>query len=207
MWYHFSVRLTEEHPTRRALVECARDLIAVHGVDKVTVDMVLSESKISKGSLYHHFRDFDQLIQTVLIRNYSDLVDEGISFLELAYGKATSVEELKTNLFAVLTLAHDPGRADRRINRARIVGSSGTSPEFTETLALEQERLRSRGQELIAQAQAKGWINPSLSPLALSSFIMAFTFGRVLDDICSDHLEPDEWNEIVRQFLDRVLLT
>jgi len=197
---------TEEHPTRSALVECARVLVTVHGVDNVTVDMVLSESKISKGSLYHHFRDFDHLMETVLIRNYSDFVDEAISFLEQALGKATSIEELRDNLLAVIALAHDPGRAQQRINRARIVGSSGTSARFTEALAQEQERLRSRGQQLIAEAQAKGWINTSLSPLAVSSFIMAFTFGRVLDDICHEHLQSSDWNEIMRQFLDRVLL-
>ena len=195
-----------EHPTKAALVECARRLIDAHGVDEVTVDMVLAESGVSKGSLYHHFKDFDALIETVQIRDYAMFVDEGISFLEQAFGAASTPEELRVNLFAVIELAHDPARAPFRIKRARVIGTSGSGLEFTAALAAEQERLRNRGADLIAQAQTRGWVNATLSPLALSSFILAFTFGRVVDDVCSLHVHPDEWNEIVRQFMDHVLL-
>lgn len=197
----------DAHPTKKTLVECARQLIADHGVDAVTVDMVLSESGVSKGSLYHHFKDFDALIQTVQIGNFSEFVDEGISFLEGALGRASSPEELRTNLYAVIELAHDPRRAPNRIERARIVGSSGTALEYTQALGREQERLRRRGEELIAEAQSRGWVNATLSPQALSSFILGFTFGRVLDDVCHTHVGSDEWNAVVRQFMDRVLLS
>lgn len=196
----------DAHPTKTVLVECGRQLIARHGVDAVTVDMVLVESGVSKGSLYHHFKDFDALIRTVQIANFSEFVDEGITMLEGALGRASSAEELRANLYAVIELAHDPRRAPNRIERARIVGSSGTSSEYTQALAREQERLRSRGEELIAAAQGRGWVNPTLSPQTLASFIFAFTFGRVLDDICHDHVSPGEWNAVVRLFMDRVLL-
>lgn len=194
-----------EHPTKTTLVECTGRLIARFGVDAVTVDMVLSESKVSKGSLYHHFKDFDALIETVQVRNFSEFVDEGISFLEQALGSAGSRDELRTNLHAVIELAHDPKRAPNRIDRARIVGSSGRSLVFTQGLAREQERLRRRGEELIEEAQDKGWVNGSLSPKALASFILGFTFGRVLDDVCQEHVRAEDWNAVVRQFMDRVL--
>lgn len=201
-----SVLKQNAHPTKKTLVECTRQLIAQHGVDAVTVDMVLSDSGVSKGSLYHHFKDFDALIQTVQVGNFSVFVDEGISFLEAAMGRASSAEELRANLYAVIELAHDPRRAPNRIERARIVGSSGTALEYTQALAREQERLRRRGEELIAEAQSRGWVNSALSPRALSSFILGFTFGRVLDDVCQTHVAPDQWNAVVRQFMDQVLL-
>lgn len=195
-----------EHPTKATLAACARRLIAEVGVDALTVEMVLAESGVSKGSLYHHFKDFDALIETVQIRNFSEFVDEGISFLEAALGSAKSRDELRANLFAVVPLAHDPGRAPNRIDRARILGSSGHGVGFTQALAHEQERLRRRGEQLIAEAQAKGWVNRSLSPRALASFIMGFTFGRVLDDVCQEHVRAEDWNDVVNQFMDRVLL-
>lgn len=199
--------LTQDaHPTKKVLIECARQLIARNGVDAVTVDMVLAESGVSKGSLYHHFKDFDALIHTVQIANFSEFVDEGIGFLEDALGRASSAEELRANLYAVIERAHDPLRAPNRIERARIVGSSGTATEYTQALAQEQERLRRRGEELITQAQRRGWLNPTLSSQALSSFILGFTFGRVLDDVCQTHVPASEWNAVVSQFMDRVLL-
>lgn len=195
-----------EHPTRSALVECARRLIARVGVDALTVEMVLTESGVSKGSLYHHFKDFDALIETVQVRRFSEFVDEGISFLEAALGSATSRDELRANLRAVVPLAHDPERAPHRIDRARILGSSGHSIDFTQALSREQERLRTRGEQLIAEAQAKGWVNRSLAPRALASFILGFTFGRVLDDVCQEHVSAEEWNDVVLRFMDNVLL-
>lgn len=194
------------HPTKRALIESARELIGIHGVDNLTVDMVLLHSKVSKGSLYHHFEDFDSLIHEVQLRKFSEFVEEGINFLEQAFGMATNPEELRANLNAVSALAHHPDRAPMRIERARVFGTSGTSLSFTQALAKEQERLRQRGEDLIAEAQSRGWVNSNLSSRALSSFILGFTFGRVLDDVCETRVIPDEWNEIVRQFMDRVLL-
>lgn len=194
-----------EHPTKSTLVECTGRLISRLGVDAVTVEMVLTESGVSKGSLYHHFKDFDALIETVQVRSFSEFVDEGINFLEAALGSAASRDELRANLHAVIPLAHDPERAPHRIDRARIIGSSGHSLGFTQGLAREQERLRRRGEQLIAEAQAKGWVNRSLSPQALASFILGFTFGRVLDDVCQEHVPAGDWNDVVRQFMDRVL--
>ncbi|MFM1752223.1 MAG: hypothetical protein RL119_1185 [Actinomycetota bacterium] len=194
------------HPTKRALLESARELIEIHGVDNLTVDMVLTNSKVSKGSLYHHFEDFDSLIHEVQLRKFSEFVEEGINFLEQAFGMATNAEQFRANLHAMAALAQDSARRPGRIERARIFGTSGTSLSFTQALANEQERLRQRGEELIAEAQSRGWVNSSLSARALSSFILGFTFGRVLDDVCETHVNSDEWNEVVRQFLDRVLL-
>jgi AcrR family transcriptional regulator len=194
------------HPTKRALLESARELTEIHGVDNLTVDMVLTHSKVSKGSLYHHFEDFDSLIHEVQLRKFSEFVEEGINFLEQAFGMATNAEQFRANLHAMAALAQDSARRPGRIERARIFGTSGTSLSFTQALSNEQERLRQRGEELIAEAQSRGWVNSSLSARALSSFILGFTFGRVLDDVCETHVNSDEWNEVVRQFLDRVLL-
>lgn len=195
------------HPTKRALLESARALIEIHGVDNLTVDMVLVHSKVSKGSLYHHFEDFDSLIHEVQLRKFSEFVEEGINFLEQAFGMASNAEQLRANLHAISALANSRARGPLRIERARIFGMSGTNLSFNHALAKEQERLRQRGEDLVAEAQSRGWVNTSLSARALSSFILGFTFGRVLDDVCETHVNSDEWNEVVRQFLDRVLLT
>lgn len=194
------------HPTKRALIESARELIGIYGLDNLTVDKVLLHSKVSKGSLYHHFEDFDSLIYEVQLKNFSEFVEESINLLEEAFGKATNPEELRANLYAVSILTQHPDRAPLRIARARVFGTSGTSLSFTHALANEQERLRQRGEDLIAEAQSKGWVNAALSSRALASFILGFSFGRVLDDVCETHVVPDEWNAVVRQFFDRVLL-
>ena len=46
---------TQPHPTKVALLEVVKGMIAEYGADGFTVEMVLAESGISRGSLYHHF--------------------------------------------------------------------------------------------------------------------------------------------------------
>ncbi|MGA1715426.1 MAG: TetR/AcrR family transcriptional regulator, partial [Ilumatobacteraceae bacterium] len=55
------------HPTKVALIEVVKEMIAEFGADGFTVEMVLAESGISRGSLYHHFEDFPDLVEEALL--------------------------------------------------------------------------------------------------------------------------------------------
>ena len=50
------------HPTKSSLIHCAADLLDKYRFDEITVEMVLDRSGVSKGSLYHHFEDLDELM-------------------------------------------------------------------------------------------------------------------------------------------------
>jgi len=58
----FTGRATDLRPTTAALLEPAIGLLDERAADEVTVDLVLSTSRVSKGSLYHHCRDFHDLL-------------------------------------------------------------------------------------------------------------------------------------------------
>lgn len=52
--------------TRAHLVEVATRLFAAHGYDGTSIETVLAESGVSRGSLYHHFQGKDALFWAVL---------------------------------------------------------------------------------------------------------------------------------------------
>jgi AcrR family transcriptional regulator len=52
--------------TRAHLVRVATRLFAAHGYDDTSIKMVLAESGVSRGSLYHHFPGKDALFWAVL---------------------------------------------------------------------------------------------------------------------------------------------
>jgi AcrR family transcriptional regulator len=52
--------------TRAHLIEVATRLFATHGYDGTSIDTVLAESGVSRGSLYHHFQSKDALFLAVL---------------------------------------------------------------------------------------------------------------------------------------------
>jgi AcrR family transcriptional regulator len=52
--------------TRSHLVEVATRLFAANGYDATSIEAVLAESGVSRGSLYHHFKGKDALFWAVL---------------------------------------------------------------------------------------------------------------------------------------------
>src|SRR3954449_13053319 len=52
--------------TRRALLASARELFGSKGFAGTSVDEVVRHAGVTKGALYHHFRDKDHLFRAVL---------------------------------------------------------------------------------------------------------------------------------------------
>jgi AcrR family transcriptional regulator len=52
--------------TRAHIVDVAMQLFATHGYDATSIEAVLAESGVSRGSLYHHFAGKDALFLAVL---------------------------------------------------------------------------------------------------------------------------------------------
>lgn len=51
--------------TKAYIIEIAIDMIYVHGFNKVSLNKILKKAGVSKGSFYHQFDDFDDLINHV----------------------------------------------------------------------------------------------------------------------------------------------
>ena len=87
------------HPTKRALIETVLELLKSVKPNELTSESVLEKSGISKGSLYHHFEDFDDLIETAEVIRYAAYVDQSIHLLtkvfQLAKNRDQMVVELK----------------------------------------------------------------------------------------------------------------
>ena len=53
-------------PTRRALVEAAREMFAAHGYTVTSLDTIVARAEVTKGALYHHFSSKVALFEAVL---------------------------------------------------------------------------------------------------------------------------------------------
>jgi AcrR family transcriptional regulator len=147
------------HPTRERLIETMATLLDGEDTEHITADQVLTISGISKGSLYHHFEDFDELLEASLIRRFSQNVDLSIAALLNIVATAKSRDELLTMVQALNAHEQDAARAPFRLERARAAGLTHSSPRFTLALGVEQERLTDAFTDLIAEGQNKGWVH------------------------------------------------
>ncbi len=68
--------------TRRALLDSARSLFGERGYAGTSVDEVVRHAGLTKGALYHHFRDKDDLFRAVLEEVKRDVTSAaGATFL------------------------------------------------------------------------------------------------------------------------------
>lgn len=102
------------HPTKSVLVETLSQMLDNRRAGDILIDKLLESSGVSKGSLYHHFGDFSELIETVYVHCYALWIDASIDFLGKRVIPSRTKEELRAALLDLTKLT----QSDRR-KRAR----------------------------------------------------------------------------------------
>ena len=198
--------LSTLHPTKRLLVEATISLFGTLGVDEVTSDMVLEKSKVSKGSLYHHFSDFSELLELSKVYLVSEYVNSTITMMELLLKSCNSRQDLVTNLRGLTRRTQNEASERTRYIRIRSLAVAVHSPRLRLILASEQERLTNSFADLFREAQERGWGSKKVDPRAMGIFVQAYTIGRVLDEFAPTHMDEEKWFHIVDLVIEKVFL-
>lgn len=194
------------HPTRDRLIETMAELLDGSDPEHITADQVLTASGVSKGSLYHHFEDFEDLLEAALISRFSVNVDATIDGLAQILATVKSREELVSALREANAHDQAQSRAKFRLERARAAGLTYSSPRFHDALGIEQQRLTDAFTDLFIEAQNKGWMSTDINPRAAAVFVQAYTVGRVVDDIAPEKVDPQAWVDLLMTVIDKAIL-
>lgn len=194
------------HPTRDRLIETMAELLDGSDPEHITADQVLTASGVSKGSLYHHFEDFEDLLEAALISRFSVNVDATIDGLAQILATVKSREELVSALREANAHDQAQSRAKFRLERARAAGLTYSSPRFHDALGIEQQRLTDAFTDLFIEAQNKGWMSTDINPRAAAVFVQAYTVGRVVDDIAPEKVDPQSWVDLLMTVIDKAIL-
>ena len=193
------------HPTKSHLIETAVALINEHGPHNFTVDQLLDMSKISKGSLYHHFEDFNDVIIAAQVERFALYVEEDIVNITGVVLAATSKDDLLARLDAISVVAHSYERVARRGDRMEILSSARHSEKMKQALGPVQARLTASFADLVREMQSRGWASQEVSPEAVAVFIQAYTLGFVVNDVSSEQIEMSQWHQLISRMLPSLL--
>jgi len=195
------------HPTKEKLIATMVALMEDQALSAIQVDDVLRESNISKGSLYHHFENFDDLVEVTLIARFAAGVDLSIELVAGAVNGAKSAEELVEKIIEVTTFTQGRERAKFRLERARVIGLSVNSPKLLNALEREQDRLTTAMADLVREGQEKGWVSKAFDAKTIAVYLQAYTLGRVVDDVASkdNKIDPKDWSNVVVAALKALL--
>ena len=192
------------HPTKRVLIDTVISLLEVKGPDAIISDEVLHQSGVSRGSMYHHFEDFADLLESAQVKRFSNYVDDSILLLARLAASANSREELRSGLKEITKLTQSPDLAPRRFERIMPLSAASKNERLRCKLNAEQERLTRALMELVSECQARGFFSLDHTPRVIAVMIQAYTLGRIVDDVTNEKVDPAEWNAIVDSILDKV---
>jgi len=195
-----------EHATHRALIDCGVELAKEFGMYGFTVEQLLTTSGISKGSLYHHFEDFVDLVECVQVRIFTEYVELDISAIQRALDAATDREKFTQLISAITRTALQPQRAISRIQRARIISATQGRERFAARIGHEQKLLNDQMTRVIRVGQERGWVSPHFDAQALALFVQGYAFGLILNDVAEDHVEPEELIVIIDSVIADLLI-
>ncbi len=91
--------------TRGQLIAIARRMFAEHGYEDTSIEAILREAGVSRGSLYHHFASKEALFEAVAEDVETSV---GEQTLAAAGGSDTPVAALSAGFLAWIRLAGDP---------------------------------------------------------------------------------------------------
>lgn len=195
-----------EHATHRALIDSGVELAKEFGMYGFTVEQLLTKSGISKGSLYHHFEDFVDLVECVQVRIFTEYVELDISAIQRALEAATDRDKF-VNLISLITrTALQPQRSTSRIQRARIISATQGRERFATRIGHEQKLLNDQMKRVISVGQERGWIPPHFDAHALALFVQGYAFGLILNDVTEERVGAEEMAVVIDSVIANLLI-
>ena len=185
------------HPTKTKLIETAIVFLKQMPIGDISVDLILKESNISKGSMYHHFEDLSELLDTAMIEQYAKWVDTSIEVLSAVLTSATSRQEMYDGLIKVTELTQADSLSPVRMQRVQTIAKARGNEKMSHLLRLEQDRLTNAIRDIIIDAQDKSLIRKEIDSKALSVFIQAYTLGKIIDDISTEPSDQTAWDSVI----------
>ena len=196
----------EHHPTKSKLIEAATALLKKYKSGEISVDMVLAESNISKGSLYHHFENLDDLIEMALLARYAKWVDINVATMSHILVNAKSSKDIYSGLVEVTAQSQDRNLSKERFFRAETLAKANSSPRFAKKLQDLQQQLTDSLTDLIREAQEKNYYDKSNDPKSVAVFIQAYTLGKIVDDMSSSQVNQENYNSLINKIIKEVFI-
>lgn len=193
------------HGTALRLVDCVIDMLDQTGPEQLLIEEVLSQSGVSKGSLYYHFEDFPHLVETALVVMYERDVCAVLEHIQLIRTTANCADDLVAAISLANARVHAPSLSKLRFRHSMTMAMAGFNARLAEAVAPVQKRLIDGMAQFIAEAQAAGWANRDCDPRAVAVLIQSYTLGRLGNELCPSPVAQQDWLDIINVVIRRVL--
>lgn len=174
---------------------------------EILADEVLETSGVSKGSMYHHFEDLQELVETAQIYRYSKWIDASIDFLTNYVAKARTQDELRKALRTLTEQTQSDDRKDARAERAQALAACLHNPRMAKQMGAETQRLTDAIADVTEEVKNKGLFRSDVNAKALATFIQGYTLGKIVNDHNPTGVNENEWNDFIMNIVDKTFMS
>jgi len=159
-------------PSKQVVLQMAIESFATHGFQGTSIDRIARSAGVTKGAIYYHFRDKEQLL--------FETARNRILEFEARVLAETSPED---EPFAVLKRVVDEcfltatESNHRRFIITLMVEALGTNPELSEIFRAELRRMRAFLSDVIRRGQDQGLIRIDVAPDGVASLVVSAIMG------------------------------
>jgi AcrR family transcriptional regulator len=166
------------------------------GPGSLRVSTIAQAVGISEASVYHFFKNKNDLVETSQIEAYRRSYLEMVIPFSAAVDLSDSAEDFIRVVRKLYEMIFSVERHPIRAARIQVIGAAMASPRLRESLNLINREVHEELAEVIRRAQSRGWVNPDRDARAIAYWINAQTNGRVLIEMDPDWGDLSNWNEI-----------
>ena len=171
------------------------------GLAEIDLDSLLRKSKISKGSLYHHFGSKNGLLAAAEAQQFMKyLKREGETFRELIED-CKSKQKFVDLVADVMKITRLEANIDFRKKRVRAIAMSFNDETLAQVLKNAQIEVTEYLAGSFQIAKDRGWVKPDTDLMALSYWIQGVFIGHIMLDITEQTEHEEAWGQVAFEAL------
>ena len=172
------------------------------GESHLTIDDILLETGVSKGSLYYHFGDREGLIYAARIAQYSTYLQNDSEELRSGLLTCTTFEQFVEKLLGLTILSMQKNDRKIRAMRLNAISSAYGRPDLWYALQEKQHQYTNAITEVFQYGQKMGWVRTDITAHALGVFVQGHALSRILVDLDHNELEAESWVKVMKLTFD-----
>lgn len=196
--------MAESRGTKQQLIEATMYAIDSGGEASVRVSSVASVVGVKEPSVYHFFKNREDLVEAAQIERYRRSYTEMVLPFEWAVQMSDTREEFEHLVVKLLTTVFSDERRAFRSIRMNVLGSAQTNEAIANAVIAINQETALVLEKVLVSAQERGWIQSQYSALELAYWIMGQVNGRVMVEMNQDQIAIEQWDKIAIDAILRI---
>ena len=123
------------HPTAQRLVDTVVEMLKTTPFDEIKSDVVLQRSGISRGPMYYHFQNFEELVETAQLKLYQSFLEKVVQELNAVIAQCQTIEEARAGFSVLGEISRRQSASFTRIQRIGLIYTAITNKRLNRTCA------------------------------------------------------------------------